>query len=383
MRLAETPLNVLIVEDSEDDALLVDRALRRAGWSPRLVRVETEGQMREALSRARWDVVISDHALPAFSAPAALAVMKDMGRLDELPFIIVSGTMPDESAVEALRAGAGDFVSKQKLGRLGPAIDRELRDVALRRERREALEQLREAVRARDEFLSIASHELKTPLTSLRLQVQALARQLAALASDGDERLTARLGTIDRSTARIAELVNRLLDVSRLSAGALQLRRERLDLARVVTDAVGRLRERADAIGSPLRVEGAGAVGRWDRMRVESVVTNLLENAFKYGAGSPIDVVVREDGADVVLVVRDRGIGIAPEDHARIFERFERAAHGQFEGMGIGLWLARAIVEAHGGAISVESRPGSGATFTVRLPKEPPRVAHEEQDATP
>ncbi len=380
--MSAKPLNVLIVEDSEDDALLVELALRRAGWAPHMERVETEGQMREALAREAWDVVISDHALPMFSAPAALAVVKAMGRHDDLPFIIVSGTMPDESAVEALRAGAGDFVSKQRLGRLGPAVDRELRDVALRRERREALHQLRDAVRARDEFLSIASHELKTPLTSLRLQVQALARQLAAVAPSGDDRLAARLATIDRSTARIAELVNRLLDVSRLSAGALQLGRERIDLARVVVDAAARLRERAEAIGSPLHVEAAPAVGWWDRMRIESVITNLLENAFKYGAGAPIDVAVRDEGPDALLVVRDRGIGIAPEDHDRIFERFERGAHGgQFEGMGIGLWLARAIVEAHGGSISVESRPGQGATFTVRLPRGPPAHVASGGDA--
>jgi len=368
-----TPLRVLIVEDSEDDALLVERALRAAGFAPRLERVETEADMRAALARERWDVVVSDNALPTFSAAAALAVMREGGRLEETPFIIVSGTMPDERAVDALRAGAGDFVSKQRLARLGPAVARELRDVALRRERTQALEGLREAVRARDEFLSIASHELKTPLTALRLQVQSVSRQLAAQGEPGDARLVQRLATIDRSTARIADLVNRLLDVSRLSAGTLRLGRERLDLSRVVSDTAARLEERADAVGCKVQLTLAPAVGRWDRMRLESLVTNLVENALKYGAGAPVDVRVGEDGDAAVLVVRDRGVGIALKDQQRIFERFARAVpSGQFEGMGIGLWLARAIVEAHGGTIGVESAPGEGATFTVRLPRGPP-----------
>jgi len=363
------PLRLLMVEDSEDDALLVARELRRGGYAPEVERVETEGGLREALSRERWDVVVSDHSLPAFSAPAALRVMREMERLEETPFIIVSGTMPDESAVDALRAGAGDFVSKQKLSRLVPAIERELRDVDLRRERRAALEALRDAVRARDEFLSIASHELKTPLTSLRLQVEILLRQLAGTPT-GDPRLETRLATIDRSTGRLAELVNRLLDVSRLSVGGFRLGRERVDLGRLVVDAAARLRERAERAGALFRLSTTAVEGSWDRLRIDSVVTNLLENALKYGAGAPIDVAVRDGDAEAVLVVRDHGIGISPDDQARIFQRFERAVRGpQYDGLGIGLWLARRLVEAHGGTIAVDSRPGEGATFTVRLPK--------------
>ncbi len=360
------PLRVLMVEDAEDDALLVALELRRGGYDPRIERVENEAQMRAALGRDRWDVVVSDHSLPSFSAPAALAVLKESGHAEATPFIIVSGTMPDETAVDALRAGAGDFVSKQRLGRLVPAIERELRDVAMRQERRDALEQLQRAVRARDEFLSIASHELKTPLTSLRLQVQTLLRQATAT----DARAAGRLAIIERGTARLAELVNRLLDISRASAGSLELAREPVDLARVVRGIAQRMSEAVEASGSTLRLSVAPVAGEWDRMRLESVIANLLENAVKYGAGRPIDVTLEDAGDAARLVVRDQGIGIAPEDHERIFERFARAApKAVYEGMGIGLWLARAIVEAHGGTISVESRSGAGSAFTVRLPK--------------
>ncbi len=365
------PLRVLIVEDSEDDALLLERELRRGGWTPAVERVETEPDMRAALARGPWDVVISDHGLPAFSAPAALEVLKSSGRLDETPFIIVSGTMPDESAVDALRAGAGDFVSKQKLARLVPAIERELRDVELRRERRRALHDLQEAVRARDEFLSIASHELKTPLTALRLQVQSALRILGrGQAPDGDAALVSKLAVVERSTTRLGELIERLLDVSRVAAGALRLSRERVDLARVATDAVARLREPIEASGSTVSLEVVPAVGEWDRLRVESVAVNLVDNAIKYGAGGPIDVRVVDAGEEAVLRVRDRGIGIPPADQGRVFERFARAAPGEgYAGLGIGLWLARRIVEAHGGSIGVESALGAGTEFTVRLPK--------------
>jgi signal transduction histidine kinase len=234
-----------------------------------------------------------------------------------------------------------------------------------------------DALRTRDDFIAVAAHELKNPLTAFRLQVETLSRVLKRSGPDvGFARIERGVGAMQQSAARFVELVNRLLDVSRISAGKLQLDVKELDLAQVVAECVERMRPELEHSGSPVEVRAQPSVGRWDRLRVESVVTNLLSNAVKYGRGKPIDISVDEASGGSRLVVRDQGIGIALQDQARIFARFERAVPRQaYEGLGIGLWLTQAIVEAHGGTIRVESQPGQGATFFVQLPKVAPASA--------
>jgi signal transduction histidine kinase len=229
-----------------------------------------------------------------------------------------------------------------------------------------------EALRARDEFISVASHELRTPLTSLQLQVQLLGRSLAGEAqAPPGEQAGRRLAAVEQSTRRLALLVDRLLDVSRLGAGTLQLTRERVELADLVAGCLNRQRERLEAAGVPVELRAVPVAGRWDRQRLESVVTNLVDNALRYGEGRPIELTVSAAPGEARLEVRDHGIGIDPRDQERIFQRFERAAsHQPHQGLGVGLWLARQVVEAHGGTIGVESRPGEGATFRVVLPAE-------------
>jgi PAS domain S-box-containing protein len=223
-----------------------------------------------------------------------------------------------------------------------------------------------QAVRARDDFLSIASHELRTPLTPLRLQVQILRRLLAQGESLRREKLVASLDTLERQTERLGRLVSDLLDVSRITAGKLTLRRERLDLADVAREVVERY---AGASRSRIALETESATGSWDRASLEQVATNLLANAIKYGEGKPIDVRVTSREGAAVLTVRDRGIGIAAEDVERIFGRFERASSAtSYGGLGLGLYIAQQIAVAHGGRISVASVPQHGATFTVTLP---------------
>jgi signal transduction histidine kinase len=227
----------------------------------------------------------------------------------------------------------------------------------------------------RDRFLSIASHELRTPLTVLRLQVQSLLRGVrttAPVLSSSEVEGKARV--IARQVERLGHLVDELLDISRLAEGRLSFLLEDVDLAEVVREVATRFREEFVQAGSALVFQGLDApvVGRWNRLRLEQVIINLLTNAIKYGKGRPITMMVRADAEHVWFSVRDEGIGISARDQARIFERFERAVSEQhYGGLGLGLWIVREIVHGFGGSISVESAPEVGSTFTVELPRHP------------
>ncbi len=183
------------------------------------------------------------------------------------------------------------------------------------------------------------------------------------------------LSAVARQAKRLSDLVDGLLDVSRMRMGRLKLERQRFDLAALVRDVASRLEADAARAGCSLLVAAAAPVlGSWDPLRIEQIVTNLLSNAVKYAGSAPIEVAVESDARMARLVVRDRGVGIAPEDQRRIFERFERGAspRGARGGLGLGLYITRQIVEAHGGSIRVASRPGEGTIFVVELPLSPP-----------
>lgn len=233
-----------------------------------------------------------------------------------------------------------------------------------------------EAIRARDSFLSIASHELNTPLTSLSLNVQALQRaiQRTSTGSGGSSQDTvgAKLHGVQRQISRLGKLIHELLDVSRITAGKLRLEPEVLDLATLARELVPRFVEDLTRAGCELRLELPESVvlGDWDRLRVEQILQNLLSNAIKYGRGAPILLKVEADEQWARVVVRDQGIGISAEDQRRLFQRFERlASERHFSGFGLGLWIVRQILDAMGGRILVESEPGRGSVFTVELPR--------------
>ena len=249
------------------------------------------------------------------------------------------------------------------------------RMAALSEERGRLYREEQEAVRRRDDFLSIAAHELKTPLTSLQLHLQGLMSQVRqGMERLPPERLGAKLESANLQTQRLGKLVNELLDISRIAQGQMLGKLEDVDLVQVVRAVVERSRDGLGRAECALRLDlPPSLVGHWDPMRLDQVVTNLLTNAMKYGAGSPIEVSVMGDSTHARLRVRDEGIGIAEGDAARIFERFERAVSVRhYGGFGIGLWIVREIVQALGGTIEVESVPGQGATFTVTLPRSGP-----------
>jgi PAS domain S-box-containing protein len=248
-------------------------------------------------------------------------------------------------------------------------------------------EALREAVRSRDEFLQIASHELKTPLTPLQLQLDLLGRAMER-AGVQNERLAERLEIATRQTTRLGRLVEALLDVSRITGGRVALEIDPFDLAEMVRDTAERFRSEASRAGSDLVVHAGEPIpGRWDRMRVEQIISNLLSNAIKYGQGNPIEVEARVSDGTVRVSVADHGIGIEKEALDRIFGRFERAVSiRHFGGLGLGLFIARRFAEAHGGTILVKSQPRAGSTFTVVLPQETaarPAAAPEGQEKAP
>jgi len=242
-------------------------------------------------------------------------------------------------------------------------------------ERKQAEEAVRSAVRLRDEFLSVASHELKTPLTPLSLKLQALAREAEAQPdSPFVQKVRTHVEAGRRQLKRLSDLIGDLLDVSRITSGQMKLHWEPVDFIAVVREVAARLEPEAHRAESRLTVEGPEALpGQSDRMRLEQVTENLLTNAIKYGAGKPIHVLLVASPERITLTVQDQGIGIEPEHQARIFERFERAVSGRnYGGLGLGLYITRTIVEALGGTIRVQSEPGHGACFTVELPREPP-----------
>jgi signal transduction histidine kinase/CHASE1-domain containing sensor protein len=224
------------------------------------------------------------------------------------------------------------------------------------------------AVAARDEFVSIASHEFKTPLSALKLAIFAMQNCQKAPQSATISMQTL-IGMTERQVDLLSKLVNELLDISRLSAGRLNLEPEELDLAAVVQSVVARLDGELQRSGSPLHLRLEPVTGIWDRFRLEQVVTNLLTNAIKYGLGRPIELIVRRQDDTAVLQVCDQGIGIAPTKIERIFAKFERAVSSRhFGGLGLGLFIVRQILDAMGGTIQVTSRPQEGSTFTVTLP---------------
>ncbi len=240
-------------------------------------------------------------------------------------------------------------------------------------------EQSQAAIVARDDFLSIASHELRTPCTSLRLGIEVLLRhsQQASATCPVPAFLERMLLTTDRQSKHLLYLIDRLLDVSRFDSGQLDMNFDEADLSTIAYESVNELREEATRAGSDVSVHVASrSRGMWDRTRIAQVCTNLLTNAIKYGAGKPIVLRIWSNGLQAYLSVEDHGIGIPSDQQKRIFGRFERAvSHRHYGGLGLGLYICRQIVEAHGGAIELTSNDGGGTTFTVTLPRMRPDTA--------
>ncbi len=239
-------------------------------------------------------------------------------------------------------------------------------------ENAQLLSREQEAVRARDEFLAIASHELKTPLTSLKLQTQMHRRNLErgdphAFSPDKMKRM---VESSDKQIDRLSRLIDEMLDINRISAGKLSMQIELFDFSTVFLEVVERMAPQFEAAGSELVVDcDSEVMVQWDRFRIEQVLSLLLHNALKYGAAKPVFLSLHKSEDLAVIEVRDQGIGIAPEDQERIFQRFERVAPAQeSSGLGLGLYIVKQILERHRGRVWIESVLGQGAKFVVEIP---------------
>lgn len=305
-----------------------------------------------------------------------IASARDEGELSLLRALAFRSYMVVPLIARERALGALTFVtgeSARRYGREDLYFAEELaRVAALAIDNARLYTEAREAARARDDFLLLASHELNTPLTPLLLTLERLERQ--AQSTPAFPASAARtIQTATEQMGRVSRAAGYLCDVAQLISGKLELSPEMVDLGEVVREVVLGQREQLSHVGCEVRLDlTPGLVGRWDRGRLVQITNHLLSNAARYGAGAPIEVKVRKEDGVATLSIRDHGVGIPPEGRARVFERFERLVSAQqYAGFGLGLWITRQLVLALGGSIELVSAAGEGATFIVTLPSMP------------
>jgi len=367
------PLRGLLLEDSEDDAFILGQHLRRAGYELEFERVETADAFEQALDRGGWDLVFADYVLPGYSGLSALKAVQQ--RELDLPFIVVSGKIGEETAVEAMRAGAHDYVMKSNLARLAPAIERELRESHLRQERRRVTRMATDALAERtlelersnrelEEFAYIASHDLSAPL---RVIAGYLGLFLHRHGDSVGEQAKILLESAARGTERMQRLIDDLLLYSLASRNALEL--ADVDTAEVVREIIEDFSTeiattRADIEVGPMpHVHSVYAP-------LSQVLHNLVGNSLKFANGSPphIEISACELDSGWRFSVRDDGIGIEPRHVETAFRMFQRLHGAKYPGTGMGLAVSKRIVERLGGEMWHEAAPTGGSIFCLTIP---------------
>jgi signal transduction histidine kinase len=353
-------VRILFVDDSEDDVLVVGRELRRGGIAFESRRVDAAADLRAALDEP-WDVVLCDYSMPGFGAMEAFAIIRE--RAPDVPFIIVSGTIGEERAVEAMRAGVGDFVLKDRLARLVPAIHREIADARRRADLRRAEAALlrNEKLRALGQMSTGIAHDLKNLLNPLGLHVEIVDRALKKAGAERPDAITAIRDIIRRGV----ETIDRLRTFSRLEPEPFA---DRVDVAAVAREAIELARPRfSGALVLHDEVADAGTV-RGHGSEVVAALVNLIVNAAD-ACGERGTVTVRTgcDDSAAWVEVADDGPGMPPEVEARVFEPFF-STKGE-SGTGLGLANVFATMLRHGGEVRLDTAPGRGARFVLRFPR--------------
>ena len=388
----EDQVKILLVDDLKDNLLALEGLLRRDDVEIFKAKSGTEGL--EFMIAHEFAVALVDVPMPGMSGFELAELMRGTRKTKNVPIIFVTATAKDQSfSFKGYESGAVDFLLKPldvhavrgkvnifiELYRQRKELKVQLTTISKSQAEQDNLltqlmktqKELEQAVKIRDEFMAIASHELKTPLSTLMLhshmRIQKLRR--GDLAGFSVENLTKMFEVDGKQLRRINHLVEDMLDTSRIGSGKLVLRLEEFDFCELIKDLVDRNTELFEAAACPITVEVCrSVVGSWDRLRIEQVVMNLLVNAMRYGAGTPILVQVSVTPDLLQILVRDQGRGIAPENQARIFRKFERVLGAEMSGMGLGLYIVKQILEAHHGSIRVESEESQGASFIVELP---------------
>jgi signal transduction histidine kinase len=384
-------LRILHLEDSELDAELVQAYLLDGGFDAGIVRVDTREQFSAEIERGAIDLILADYNLPSFDGLAALEIAR--AKYADIPFIIISGALGEETAIETLKSGATDYILKHRLERLVPAVSRALREAEDRearkraeRERQELLEReqearhkAEEASRLKDEFLATVSHELRTPLNAIlgwatMLRSGQLNQENAAQAAE----------IIERNARAQVQLVEDLLDVSRIISGKLRLETDFIDFKKIVENAIEAVRPAAEAklikIESDFQSINNKIFG--DTNRLQQVIWNLLTNAVKFTpSGGNIKIALSNENECLEFKVTDTGEGISPEFLPFVFDRFRQADGATtriHSGLGLGLSIVKHLIEMHGGEVSAKSEGiGRGSTFSFCLPQQ--RVSFNER----
>jgi signal transduction histidine kinase len=377
---AETePVNVLIVDDLRENLVALEALIRQPGR-----RIFTARSGDEALSlmiEHAFALAILDVQMPAMSGFELAELMRGTERTRSIPIVFVSAAGREMNyAFQGYESGAVDFLHKP----LDPHAVRSKVNVFVdlfrqRQQLQEAKAQLQRAVSMRDDFMSMIAHELRNPLNSVYLQAQLRRKMLSAPRPPEPDAMLKMVERDERQIRSMVRLLDDLLDVSRARTGKLAIVPAPYDLvasARVVVEAI---QEQAATAGVAVTLSAPDTLPMvGDEFRIEQVITNLLTNALRYGGGKPVAVTVgvREQEPEAFVSVRDQGIGVSPADQERIFEQFERAdGPAKVAGLGLGLYIARQIAQAHEGRLEVRSAPGEGSEFILSLPLPAPAAA--------
>jgi signal transduction histidine kinase len=387
----KSPLQILSLEDDTADADLILATLAQANIKCKAVQVETEQDFVDALERGGLDLILSDHSLPTFDGVSALKLA--LAKAPDVPFIFVSGAMGEDLAIELIKGGATDYVFKNRLSRLAPAVCRAIAEAEERTARREAsskaeqytlelqikhdelieaLESARQANLVKNRFLANMSHELRTPLNAIIGLSEILHDDLLGDLSPQQKEY---MGDILASGHHLLDLVNNLLDLERVELGKIEFSPQVVDVPRLLKEVCNVLHTLADENGVNVSVTADPALSAvtTDPIRLRQIVYNYVSNAIKF---SPAESRVRvraipDEGRRFRVEVADDGPGIKSEELSLLyndFHRLDRTQKRPGQGAGLGLALVKRIVEAQGGTVGVQSVPGAGSTFYAVLP---------------
>ena len=371
-----TDVNVLLVDDLEENLLALEALIRQPGR--RIFTARSGEQALSLMLEHTFALAILDVQMPSMNGFELAELMRGTERTRGIPIVFVSAAGHELNyAFRGYESGAVDFLYKP----LDPLAVRSKVTVFVdlfrqRQELQAAKADLQRAVSMRDDFMSMIAHELRNPLNSVYMQTQLRRGILAGPKAPDPAAMLKMVERDERQIRSMVRLLDDMLDVSRARTGRLAMLPAAFDLATSTREVVDAIQEQASHAGVSITLaapEGVPVVG--DEFRIEQVITNLLTNALRYGRGKPVAVVVGAREHEAFVSVRDQGMGVAPADQERIFEQFERVeGSSQVPGLGLGLYIARQIAQAHQGRLEVRSTLGEGAEFILSLPL-PPRQA--------